>query len=121
MNRLTSGATVMSALLIAGLSMAQEAVASPECGDGPMTTEMAQCLIANTTEQDKQAAVWAYKHGSQVCDIFRNNGVNINALTQAKVYLRDTVGFSPAQTADVVDSSVLWNCPEYMLPVGNIN
>lgn len=112
----------LTGLLTIGLGMPQTAVAEPDpCGSGPMTTETAQCLIGSATEQDQQAAVWAYKHGDQVCDVFHANGVNINALTQAKVYLRDTVGFSPEKTAEVVNTSVLWNCAEYASAVSNIN
>lgn len=122
MQRLLTGGSVLSVLLAMGLGMAQAAVAEPDlCGSGPMTTEMAQCLIGSATEQDQQAAVWAYKHGDQVCDIFQTNGVNIDALTQAKVYLRDTIGFSPAKAADVVNSSVLWNCADYLSAVSSIN
>lgn len=112
---------VVCALLAVGMGTAQEAVAEPDCDFGPMTPELAQCLIDGATPRDQQAAVWAYKHGDQVCSIFRDSGVNINALTQAKLYLTDTIGFSPAETADVVSSSVLWQCPELSLAVSNIN
>ena len=86
-----------------------------------MTPEMAQCLRDESTPADQQEAVWAFKHGDDVCDYFRQGGVNINALTQAKTYLTGTIGFSPAQTSGVITSSVLWNCPQYATAVGNIN
>lgn len=100
---------------------AGQAFAEPNCGDGPMTREMAQCLINGSTPASQQKAVWAYKHGGDVCEFFRQGGVNINALTQAKTYLTGTIGFSPAETASVVNTSVLWNCPEYAAPAGSIN
>jgi hypothetical protein len=121
MSRTIATLALVCASIALGLSTAQQASAEPDCGDGPWTPEMGQCLINGSSPASQQKAVWAYKHGNDVCDFFQLGGVNINALTQAKTYLTGTIGFSPAETASVVTSSVLWNCPEYSMAVGNIN
>ena len=96
MSRKIAPLVVIYAFVAIGLSTAQQASAEPNCGDGPMTPEMAQCLRDESTPADQQEAVWAFEHGDDVCDYFRQGGVNINALTQAKTYLTGTIGFSPA-------------------------